>query len=74
MNRSLFTHYSGPLPALASAALFGAITPVARLLLGVTDPLLLAGLLYLGSEIGLGIIGLGAPAFRQSRRGAAAPA
>jgi drug/metabolite transporter (DMT)-like permease len=43
-----------------SAALFGASTPVAKLLLGVTDPLLLAGLLYLGSGIGLGIIALGA--------------
>jgi drug/metabolite transporter (DMT)-like permease len=59
MNASLFTHYSSPLLALASAALFGASTPVAKLLLGVTDPLLLAGLLYLGSGIGLGIIGLG---------------
>jgi drug/metabolite transporter (DMT)-like permease len=70
MNHSLFTHYSGPLLALASAALFGASTPVAKLLLGVTDPLLLAGLLYLGSGIGLGIIALGA---RLSRRAAEAP-
>ena len=60
MNHSLFTHYSGPLLALASAVLFGASTPVSKLLLGVTDPLLLAGLLYLGSGIGLGIIALGA--------------
>src|SRR5262252_9171339 len=60
MNHSLFTRYSGPLPALASATLFGASTPVAKLLLGVTDPLLLAGLLYLGSGIGLGIMGLSA--------------
>ena len=60
MNPSLFTNYSGPLLALASAALFGASTPVAKLLLGVTDPLMLAGLLYLGSGIGLGIIGLSA--------------
>ena len=37
MNSSLFTNYSGPLVALASAALFGASTPVAKLLLGVTD-------------------------------------
>jgi hypothetical protein len=36
MNPSLFTNYSGPLLALASAALFGASTPVAKLLLGVT--------------------------------------
>ena len=58
MNPLLFTNSSSPLLALASAALFGASTPVAKLLLGVTDPLLLAGLLYLGSGIGLGIIGL----------------
>jgi drug/metabolite transporter (DMT)-like permease len=70
MNPSLFTNYSGPLLALASAALFGASTPVAKLLLGVTDPLLLAGLVYLGSGIGLGIIGLGA---RLSGIGAEAP-
>jgi hypothetical protein len=45
---------SGPLLALGSAFLFGASTPIAKLLLGVTDPLLLAGL-YLGSGIGLAI-------------------
>src|SRR6516225_6316075 len=59
MKPSRFTNYSGPLLALTSAALFGASTPVAKLLLGVTDPLMLAGLLYLGSGIGLGIIGRG---------------
>ncbi len=41
--------------ALASAALFGASTPLAKLLLGDgLDPWLLAGLLYLGSGLGLG--------------------
>ena len=49
MNPSLFMNYSGPLLALASAALFGVSMPIAKLLLGVIDPLLLAGLLYLGS-------------------------
>jgi drug/metabolite transporter (DMT)-like permease len=39
--------------ALASAALFGASTPLAKLLLGELPPLLLAGLLYLGSGVGL---------------------
>src|SRR4051812_28548135 len=39
--------------ALLSAALFGASTPVAKLLLGETSPWLLAGLLYLGSGFGL---------------------
>ncbi len=43
--------------ALAAAALFGASTPLAKLLLheGVT-PQLLAGLLYLGSGVGLGLV------------------
>jgi drug/metabolite transporter (DMT)-like permease len=42
--------------ALASAALFGASTPLAKLLLGQgVDPWLLAGLLYLGSGVGLSI-------------------
>ncbi|MEB0040142.1 MULTISPECIES: EamA family transporter [unclassified Pseudomonas] len=41
--------------ALAAAALFGASTPLAKLLgLGI-DPLLLAGLLYLGSGLGLAV-------------------
>ena len=39
--------------ALASAALFGASTPFAKLLLGEMPPLMLAGLLYLGSGLGL---------------------
>jgi drug/metabolite transporter (DMT)-like permease len=39
--------------ALASAALFGASTPLAKLLLGEISPLLLASVLYLGSGIGL---------------------
>jgi drug/metabolite transporter (DMT)-like permease len=39
--------------ALASAALFGASTPLAKLLVGEVQPLLLAGLLYLGSGLGL---------------------
>ena len=42
--------------ALASAVLFGASAPFAKLLLGSTDPQLLAGLLYLGAGIGLAIV------------------
>lgn len=38
---------------LASAILFGASTPLAKLLLGSINPWLLAGSLYLGSGIGL---------------------
>jgi len=50
------TFWSGIPLALASAALFGASTPFAKLLLGRgTDPWLLAGLLYLGSGLGLGL-------------------
>ena len=41
--------------ALASAVLFGAATPFSKLLLGSTDPQLLAGLLYLGAGLGLSI-------------------
>lgn len=40
--------------ALAAALLFGASTPLAKQLLRDTSPMLLAGLLYLGSGIGLG--------------------
>ena len=43
----------GPTLALVSAALFGASTPLAKVLLRDVDPLLLAGLLYLGSGAGL---------------------
>src|SRR5262249_24583510 len=39
--------------ALAAAALFGASTPLAKLLVGGVDPILLAALLYLGSGCGL---------------------
>ncbi|MCU0807026.1 MAG: DMT family transporter [Candidatus Contendobacter sp.] len=39
--------------ALGAAVLFGAGTPLAKLLLSRVDPWLLAGLLYLGSGIGL---------------------
>lgn len=41
--------------ALAAALLFGASTPLAKQLLRDTSPLLLAGLLYLGSGIGLSV-------------------
>jgi drug/metabolite transporter (DMT)-like permease len=41
--------------ALLSAALFGASTPFAKLLVGSVPPLALAGLLYLGSGIGLAV-------------------
>ena len=39
--------------ALLAAALFGASTPFAKLLVEQVSPVLLAGLLYLGSGVGL---------------------
>ena len=58
--RSHFPGWPGVPLAIASAALFGASTPFAKLLLGGgTSPWLLAGLLYLGSGIGLGMVQLG---------------
>jgi drug/metabolite transporter (DMT)-like permease len=44
---------SGAGLALLSALLFGASTPIAKLLLRGIDPWMLAGLLYLGSGLGL---------------------
>ena len=40
---------------MMAAALFGASTPFAKILLGKTEPVLLAGLFYLGSGVGLAI-------------------
>jgi drug/metabolite transporter (DMT)-like permease len=40
--------------SLVAAALFGASTPAAKVLMGQISPILLAGVLYLGSGIGLG--------------------
>jgi len=51
----------GGILALASAALFGASTPFAKILLGSMDPWMLAGILYLGSGVGLFV-------FRVARR------
>ncbi len=41
--------------ALAAAVLFGAGAPVAKMLLGSVSPWMLAGLLYTGSGVGLGL-------------------
>ena len=46
------------LAALAAALLFGASTPFAKTLLGTIPPVLLAGLLYAGSGIGLWVVRL----------------
>jgi len=55
------------IPALAAALLFGASTPLAKLLVGDVTPLLLAGLLYLGSGLGLGVL-LGLRSLRQPQK------
>lgn len=46
--------HSGIVHALLAALLFGASTPFAKLLVGEMPPILLAGILYAGSGIGLG--------------------
>src|ERR1017187_606459 len=56
MNQSRFAQRSpGAVYALLAAVLFGVSTPIAKLLLGEIPAVLLAGLLYLGSGIGLGM-------------------
>lgn len=50
MNRTAILY------ALASAALFGASTPVAKMLLGTVPPILLAGLLYCGAGAGMAAV------------------
>lgn len=59
MFQSTHIYWPGVPLALLSAALFGASTPLAKLLLGNgISPWLLAGLLYLGSGIGLSLYGV----------------
>ena len=41
--------------ALLAAVLFGVSTPLAKSISPCSDPILMAGLLYLGSGIGLGV-------------------
>jgi drug/metabolite transporter (DMT)-like permease len=50
------TVQKGVMVALASAALFGVSTPLAKVLVGAVSPLLLAGLLYAGSGLGLSLL------------------
>lgn len=63
MNRQIARWQPGIVAALASAFLFGAGTPLAKWLLDQVSPWMLAGLLYLGSGLGLGL-------YRQLRRAA----
>ncbi|WP_141621846.1 EamA family transporter, partial [Myxococcus sp. AB036A] len=54
---SLSPRVAGAALGLSAAALFGVSTPIAKLLLPSSTPLVLASLLYLGG--GLGLTGLG---------------
>lgn len=53
LNKSNENGRQGAAYALVAAALFGASTPLAKILLGQIEPILLAALLYLGSGAGL---------------------
>ncbi len=55
---------TGIVLALLSAALFGASTPLSKILLGNADPWMMAGLLYLGAGIGLAAVHLSRNALR----------
>jgi drug/metabolite transporter (DMT)-like permease len=57
------THLNAIAAALGAAALFGASTPVAKALVADVHPVVLAGVLYLGS--GLGLLALRARAWLQ---------
>ncbi|KVX94850.1 DMT family transporter [Burkholderia ubonensis] len=50
----MHSRFNAIVVALTAAALFGAATPLAKALLGAMSPLMVAGLFYLGSGIGLG--------------------
>ncbi|MBC7818914.1 MAG: EamA family transporter, partial [Planctomycetaceae bacterium] len=52
--------------ALGSAVLFGASTPIAKILLTEVDPVVLAGLLYLGAGLGLALVSAGRMVGRQT--------
>lgn len=71
--RRIDDRHAGIAAALGAAVLFGAGTPLAKLLLASLSPWLLAGLLYLGSGLGLTLYRklTGAPAIRLPRREAA---
>lgn len=52
----MLARQAGPAFALGAALLFGLSTPGAKLLVGAIDPWLVAGLLYLASGLGLGLV------------------
>jgi drug/metabolite transporter (DMT)-like permease len=58
VTASLAVGRSGVVAALISALLFGVTTPIAKQLLSGTQPFLIAGLLYVGSGVGVGALRL----------------
>ena len=50
------SRHNGIASALGAALLFGASTPLAKLVVSSTSPVLVAGLLYLGSGVGLAVL------------------
>lgn len=64
---------TGAVYALLAAALFGVSTPFAKLLLGKIPSVTLAGVLYLGSGVGLGLWLLLSKSFVRVRRSQEAP-
>lgn len=56
----------GALLGLLAAISFGVSTPLAKLLLAESSPQLLAGLLYLGAGLGLGVYRLARPGTREA--------
>jgi len=70
MNWTEGLRQPGVLAALGAALLFGAGTPLAKQLLGGVSPWMLAGLLYLGSGLGLSLYRAlaAAPSVNLSRR------
>jgi len=67
-TRALHIAWPGAPLALASALLFGASTPFAKLLIGRIDPWMLAGLLYAASGLGLLLLTLSRHAFGRPSR------
>jgi drug/metabolite transporter (DMT)-like permease len=57
----------GAVLGLMAAVLFGMSAPLAKLLLPITEPLMLAALLYLGAGVGLALFGLGRRRARKTR-------
>lgn len=64
---SNFHSRRGVVYSLVAAMLFGASTPAAKLLLRDISPMLLAGLLYLGSGLGLGLWTLLVPGLKRTK-------